>query len=214
MYGHIGPCCLPVVADENDWFRFPVDSGDEIFVGFETSPPTRARLLGPGDAVLDVEGYYPDRLAGTAGSSGTAYIHLTQPPGGANSEYGFTLEINGNSGDDRDGGTGGGNEGSERLFEIEALEEGPVRYELTVDGTIRKATVNEDITAEENDRILECSDGRQLVVGYTGNPGKGDAFIITGPVVSFVPYATEADFVVRIDGEEVSYGDDGASSLQ
>ena len=105
--GHIGPCCLSYVADEDDWLQFDVASGDDILVNFDVSPPTRARLLGPGNSVLDVEGYNPDRLSGTTQNSGTAYIHLTEPPGGANSEYAFTLELNGTGGNGGDGGAGG-----------------------------------------------------------------------------------------------------------
>lgn len=106
IHDSIGPCCLPVVADENDWFAFDVNSGDEIRVEFHERPPAILRLIGPNGAVLDNEDHTgPSRLTGSTSQSGTAYLHVTDPPGSANSTYSFTVSLSSSS--DTGGDTGG-----------------------------------------------------------------------------------------------------------
>lgn len=106
IHDSIGPCCLPFVADENDWFAFDVSSGDEIRVEFHERPPAILRLIDPDGAVLDNEDQTgPSRLTGSASQSGTAYLHVTGPPGDANSTYSFTVSLSSSS--PNGGDTGG-----------------------------------------------------------------------------------------------------------
>jgi len=63
--------------------------------------------------------------------------------------------------------------------------------------------VNSRVKSEEEDRVRENDDGTVTVTGTTGNPGYGDAFRITGPVVEFESEG-DVDFFIRLDGERVS----------
>ena len=93
VHATIGPCCIPFVADEDDWYRFDATAGDDIRVDFTESPPAIARLVGPSGSILDIDDHLPRRLTGTATQSGTGYVHVTDPPGGANSSYSFVLQV-------------------------------------------------------------------------------------------------------------------------
>lgn len=210
VFGHIGPCCLPGVGDDEDWFAFDVDSGDGILVDFQQRPVSAAALVGPDGTVLDRDGPSATRLAGTAGQSGTAYVRLMDPPGGANGDYAFTLSIDG-VGDSDGGGTpddsdgdGSGSDGvAGSTFEVQPTDDGSeFSYRFTVDGAASKTEAG-DIHADDEDQIVPCDDGTTTVVGYTGD-GQGDAYAIEGDLVSFRRTSGSEDFRLVLDGEDVT----------
>ena len=153
-----------------------------------------------------------DRLGSDSSSvPGSGYTALTARRRGSRREYlpvgygrrggvtsglgsRFTADDLGDDGDDGD---------DEQLLEIVATESGEVRYELTVDGDVERARVNDRIKAEDGDRIRENDDGTVTVRGSTGNRGYGDAFRFTGEVTAFDSEG-DADFFLRLDGERVT----------
>lgn len=104
----------------------------------------------------------------------------------------FQSDDDDNTGDDR-----------EHLLEIIAREQGDVRYEFIVDGTVKKAHVNDRVKSETNDTLTNRA-GRVIVSGFTGNTGWGDAYRFTGRVLSFRRTAGNADFDLLLDGTRVT----------
>ncbi|MBX0295218.1 vWA domain-containing protein [Haloarcula nitratireducens] len=78
-------------------------------------------------------------------------------------------------------------------------------YEFVVEGDVRRARTSEEITSigEDNDQISESRDGRITVSGETGNL-EGDAFEVTGDIVSFRKTSGESGFELRRNGETVT----------
>lgn len=95
VHGRIGPCCLPVVGDDDDWFVFDAQRGDPIDIEFRENAPAVKELIGPRGAVLDMGDYYSRRISGTAERTGSHYLHLGNPPGGANNNYSFIFRRGG-----------------------------------------------------------------------------------------------------------------------
>ena len=182
--------------------------------GFHAVEPTRngAVFVGRRDGRGQVVAYDGDgeRLGGDRSSvPRSGYADVATRGRGSDREY---LAVGyGREGASTDGllsrfeaadlGDDGGAD-DERLFEIVATERGEVRYELTVDGEVEPARVNDRIKAEDDDRIEENDDGTVTVTGTTGNPGYGDAFRVTGDIVDFES-SGGVDFFVRLDGDRV-----------
>lgn len=128
--------------DRSDWFTFDVTGGDAIRVDFHESPPAFARLIGPDDAVLDRDGPLPNRLTGSVSRSGAGYLHVTDPPGGANSTYSFTLSLSSADDDGLDDGseddTDDGTDDSDRADPIRLSNE---RVTVTFDRADRDSRV-------------------------------------------------------------------------
>jgi hypothetical protein len=84
------------------------------------------------------------------------------------------------------------------LLAVVATERGEVSYEFTVDGTVRKVTnAGPKRSAGGNDEVVDNGDGTVAVSGFTGNPGYGDTYAVTGDVTDFG--RTGGDAAVRID---------------
>lgn len=217
VFGHIGPCCLPVAGDDEDWFAVDVDAGDGILVDFQQRPVSAAELIGPDGSVLDREGPSATRLGRSVSQSGTAYIHLMDPPGSANGDYAFSLTIE--QGDDADGEGGasddagstnnGGGSGTDSgsgdgsTFEVLSTDsDSQFSYRFSVDGDVAK-TEYEGRAADDEDQIVACGDGTTTVVGYTGSGG-GDVYQIEGDLLSFKTTSGNPDFELRLNGEDVT----------
>ncbi|WP_372479521.1 hypothetical protein ACAH01_13365 [Halomicrobium sp. HM KBTZ05] len=106
---------------------------------------------------------------------------------------------------DDGGADGSGDEPTTHEVAVVATEQGEVRYEFTVDGSVERAVdVADDLVAEDNDTITDSGDGTVTVSGYTGNPGYGDTFLVTGDLTAFERTGGDAAFRIELDGETVT----------
>jgi hypothetical protein len=79
-----------------------------------------------------------------------------------------------------------------------------VKYEFTVDGSVRKRTSGVDPLAEDADEVTDNGDGTVTVSGVAGN-GYGDAFLVDGAITAMD--LDESVWTVRYDGSEVAPSD-------
>jgi hypothetical protein len=91
------------------------------------------------------------------------------------------------------------------LLSVVATEAGEVSYEFTVDGTVRKVTnAGRKRSAGDNDAVTDNGDGAATVDGFTGDPGWGDTYAVTGDVTDFARTGGEAAFYVDYNGHELT----------
>ncbi|GAB7095225.1 hypothetical protein JCM30237_23780 [Halolamina litorea] len=90
--------------------------------------------------------------------------------------------------------------GDESTLEILATSEEQVAYEVVVDGSAAKSNTD-DVAADSSDRVEVRDDGTVLIIGTTGD-NSGDAFEITGEIVSIELEGGDARLV--FEGEDVT----------
>lgn len=89
---------------------------------------------------------------------------------------------------------------------IIAEQEEDFEFRVTVEGDAWKtSTRNPDHTADSEDSVTASEDGTTVVTGSTGGQG-GDAFTIDGTITS-VDIATDAEYRLLLDGEEIEPDD-------
>ncbi|UPV74360.1 hypothetical protein M0R89_17725 [Halorussus limi] len=91
------------------------------------------------------------------------------------------------------------------LFELVAAEgHKNVKYEFTVEGSVRKRTSGDGPNSESSDSVTDNGDGTVTVSGVAGN-GFGDAYYVDGAITSV--NLDESVWTLRLDGSEVTPDD-------
>ncbi len=93
------------------------------------------------------------------------------------------------------------------VFGIESLERGVLYYTFVVRGDVENATINDKIDGDigDNDATTTWRDSEyEIVRGFTGNPGYGDAYEIDGTLVSFRKDGGSVDYRFLLDGQPIS----------
>ncbi len=85
---------------------------------------------------------------------------------------------------------------------VQATTSGDFGYLFVVDGDV-EGTETENVAADSGDQVVDNGDGTVTVVGSTGS-NAGDAFEVDGEVVEFYTPAPAADYVLELDGEDVT----------
>ena len=96
------------------------------------------------------------------------------------------------------------------VFGIESLERGVLYYDFVVEGDVENATINDKIDGDigDNDATTTWRDSEyEIVRGFTGNPGYGDAYDIDGTLVSFRKAGGSVDYRFLLDGRPISRGE-------
>jgi parallel beta-helix repeat protein len=85
---------------------------------------------------------------------------------------------------------------------VQATTSGDFGYLFVVDGDA-EGVETENVAADSGDQVVDNGDGTVTVVGSTGS-NAGDAFEVDGEVVEFYTPAPAADYVLELDGEDVT----------
>ena len=97
-------------------------------------------------------------------------------------------------------------EGDERTGDgtlvVQATTDGDFGYLFVVDGDV-EGTETENVAADSGDNVVDNGDGTVTVVGSTGS-NAGDAFEVDGEIVEFYTPAPTSDYVLELDGEDVT----------
>lgn len=93
----------------------------------------------------------------------------------------------------------------EQILEVVATDEAELYYEFAVKGEVEGAETSDKIGPPGgNDAIATVNDlDMQVVRGFTGNPGYGDAYAIDGDIIFYAKTGGTSDFFVRLDDSEV-----------
>jgi hypothetical protein len=99
---------------------------------------------------------------------------------------------------------------SAQTLEIIAEDKAELYYRFTVEGNVEKTRTSNTVKAGRNDPLTTGNNKATTTVrGFTGNPGNGDAYEVTGTVRSFQQTGGTSDFRILLDGREVSPRDLG-----
>lgn len=85
---------------------------------------------------------------------------------------------------------------------VQATTDGDFGYLFVVDGDA-EGVETENVAADSGDTVVENGDGTVTVVGSTGS-NAGDAFEVDGEVVEFYTPAPASEYVLELDGEDVT----------
>lgn len=99
----------------------------------------------------------------------------------------------------------GATQGSEQTLEIVSTENAQLYYEFVVRGEVERTQTSDSIIAGRvNDAIISGNNPDiQVVRGYTGNPGQGDAYTINGDIIFFAQTGGTSDFYIRLNGNRI-----------
>ncbi|MBV0926251.1 VWA domain-containing protein [Halomicroarcula limicola] len=125
-------------------------------------------------------------------------------------ESGVELRLDGTDVTDQfvsedDTGASTGSDTQSEFAIISTDQDAELRYEFRVDGEVERAELSDSVTSidEDNDAITENGDGTTTVTGETGN-GEGDAYTVTGDIISFEKTDGDSSFRLELDGEDVT----------
>ncbi|MFC7096081.1 right-handed parallel beta-helix repeat-containing protein [Halobaculum marinum] len=212
--GDLEDATLEVLSTEENQFEYEI-----VVEGTAEKSMTEDVAADSGDRVVD-NGDGTVTISGSTGSnSGDAFTVsgriVSVEISGVDDGYQLVLDgedvtdeyapVNGD--DDSDDGE------SEAILEVLSTEENQFEYEIVVEGTAEK-TMTEDVAADSSDRVVDNGDGTVTITGSTGS-NSGDAFAITGTVVSVEIDGVDDGYEVLVDGDSVSSGivtDDGADA--
>lgn len=90
----------------------------------------------------------------------------------------------------------------ESTLVIRSTADNQFEYAIVVEGTA-EPTSTADVSADSGDRIVENDDGTATITGSTGS-NAGDAFTITGEVLSAEVTGVEDGYRLVLDGEDVT----------
>lgn len=94
--------------------------------------------------------------------------------------------------------------GSDSTFKImSTTEDSEISYRFTVDGDVSKTIAADGTAADDDDTVRANEDGTVTVIGSTGDQF-GDAFTVTGEIVSFQKTGGESGYELSLDGADVT----------
>jgi len=136
-------------------------------------------------------------VSGTVTGDGTvvALDAASQQDGDGSEEEGNESEEDGEE-NDADEAVGDG------TLVVQADTADDFGYLFVVDGDA-EGVETENVAADSGDSVVDSGDGTVTVVGSTGS-NAGDAFEVEGEVVEFYTPAPAADYVLELDGEDVT----------
>lgn len=99
------------------------------------------------------------------------------------------------------------------VFKIISTEAADLYYVFTVRGDVERTAVTDTVWASKNDALITGIDEDTVIVrGFTGNPGYGDAYTITGELLWFQQTGGTSDYRLELDDTEISPATIGAPS--
>jgi hypothetical protein len=187
------------------------DVGDGVTASVSVDDPAASSLWRHGDTgwqrVVDQQAN-PEAgtVSGTVTGDGSV-VALADPasqadqagPGGSDGDgQGGTGDQNATvgQGDEATGSVGDG------TFVVQGTTDGDFGYLFVVDGSA-EGTETGSVSADSGDSVVDNGDGTVTVVGSTGS-NAGDAFEVSGEVVEFYSPAGAGEYVLELDGEDVT----------
>jgi hypothetical protein len=141
-------------------------------------------------------------VSGTVTGDGTV-VALAEPADQDDRQSGGGDETTDDDQRDGSAGNGGGAESvGDGTFVVQSTASDDFGYLFVVDGSV-EGTETGNVAADSGDTVVETGDGTVTVVGSTGS-NAGDAFEVDGDVVEFYTPAPDDEYVLELDGEDVT----------